>query len=62
MVNSVGSFTSSHEMKNRISFARASGVASSLSTVCATASDDPRLAAGEADDRPTVSGGASASV
>ncbi len=49
-------------MKNRISFARASGVASSRSTVFATSSAVARLAAGAADDRPTVSGGASASV
>src|SRR6185503_9215012 len=55
MVNSVGSRTSSQETKNRSSLARASGVASTLSTVaCASPA--------EVNDRPTVSGGASASV
>jgi hypothetical protein len=62
MVNSVGSRTSSQEMKKRSSFARASGVASTWSTVDCTSPGVARPVPGLADDRPTVSGGASASV
>ena len=61
IVNSSGSLTSSQERKKRISLARASGVASTWSTGSATSSALGR-SAGVADDRPTVSGGASASV